>query len=624
MEINKAMGMKVMPIKTPKPKMPKPPITSKNMVAKPKVPKPAVVGKRWSDEKKLRTQKKAQAYLSGGSGALGIGALGALALKKGDLANKIGVTSLGLGGASSFNFASIQNKEAKMKPPKPKQNVYVVRNKRQIKDIKSGLEPVRKGLGMDFGLDDVHQGEHLDVIAKRAEVAKATWVPKVNRMGSVPGYMSSSSSPRTVTAVHRSGVENPLYKLNPKTTVKVKNPRTGKTKSASKGGGGELTEAGSLLAGAAVTGAVLGGGYTAADKLINKGFRIHNPLSLKPLKKDAKHARTLISNVNRQQQRTRINDIEAEAAYAKGNAAKGKKFAERSYRSHNAAYRSGGDAYARVNSLERRGRNLRNAGLATGTVGGSAVTAGGYEYKKRKSNINKGWSEDHPKAKIQAFDVIRPTASGTRRFDASNIESHYKGKSLILRRPKYQVVGSPDPKTKLKSGDYVNMTPNVRMRGDAARTVHDAHKNKRKKIRLGDSTYTHVAKAYNPEEKRKKRMEHTATAMSAAGGTALAGGAYYGNKSRGTRPYEYVPKGKRKAVKNPGTGLRSTDTGTFGSLRQGRPSSVQPKGFKGGLRTAGKGAALGATGFALIAGSEKLKDYQRGRGASYRPLHRSS
>jgi hypothetical protein len=118
-----------------------------------------------ASETRLRHQKKASAITSLAGGTAGLAGLGLLAARRPKEAAIATTISGGVGGVGAYNFASIQNQESKKRGPK--QNVYVVRNKRQIKSIKSGLEPVKKGLDMmDFGLSDVHQGETV-LIAKR-------------------------------------------------------------------------------------------------------------------------------------------------------------------------------------------------------------------------------------------------------------------------------------------------------------------------------------------------------------------------------------------------------------------------------------------------------------------------
>lgn len=108
------------------------------------------------NDNQLKRAKKASAGLSITGGSLGLAGLGALIAKKPETAAKLSIGATGVGGVGSYNYAAIQRAEAKKRGPK--QQVFVVRNKRQIKDIKSGLQPVAKGLDMlDFGLGSVVQ-----------------------------------------------------------------------------------------------------------------------------------------------------------------------------------------------------------------------------------------------------------------------------------------------------------------------------------------------------------------------------------------------------------------------------------------------------------------------------------
>lgn len=101
------------------------------------------------NSQKIRRAKQVQAPLSYASGAMGVAGLGALALrKKSPAANKVyaplTTASVGVGSVGSFNFARLQGLESKHNPRKPRQNVYVVRNKKQIEEIKQGKRTVAK------------------------------------------------------------------------------------------------------------------------------------------------------------------------------------------------------------------------------------------------------------------------------------------------------------------------------------------------------------------------------------------------------------------------------------------------------------------------------------------------
>lgn len=336
------------------------------------------VTKRMDPDKRLKAQKKLSAATSIVGGTLGLGGLTALALKKPVTATKLNIGAGGLGGVGAYNYASIQNQEAKKKPPR--QNVYVVRNKKQIKSIKSGLEPVKKGLDvMDFGLSDVRQGESVHIISKRQEVEK-------------------------------------------------------------------------------------------------------------------------------------------------------------------------------------------------------------------------GWSEDHPKTRLQNIALHeKRKGGGVYQHDPDTVHQRYKGKSLILRRPKYQVVGMPSHKAREGSQYVAAVGPNYRVgRGDALK-LQEAYKNKSKTVTsgAGGKFKNKVEKAYNPEQKRQRRLENTATALSVGSGASGAAAVPFAMKAAGL--------GKHK-------GLRAKSLPAY----------------KSGLKNAGKAGGLGLTAVGLAVGSDRVRSYRSGKGGSYRQLHRGS
>lgn len=89
-----------------------------------------------------------------------------------------------------------------------------------------------------------------------------------------------------------------------------------------------------------------------------------------------------------------------------------------------------------------------------------------------RGDISKGWSDDHPKAKYQAVTLQR----GSTTYSADTIHAYDKGKSLILRRPKYQLVGMPDKAGKGRKGDIVGVTRNMPATSALARDVHRGKK----------------------------------------------------------------------------------------------------------------------------------------------------
>lgn len=153
---------------------------------------------RHRDSVRLRRAKKMAVGTSTASGALGVGALGALvATRAPSVANKVGrghataakwkkagnaatvplsAASLGVGGVGSLNFARVQNQEANKLPRWDRKKEKVVMP-----------EKVRKSYGLDLGLSSVHQGENIEISKKRnhtqQQVRRAKNQRTVSQMG---------------------------------------------------------------------------------------------------------------------------------------------------------------------------------------------------------------------------------------------------------------------------------------------------------------------------------------------------------------------------------------------------------------------------------------------------------
>lgn len=113
------------------------------------------MSKIMSDDQ-LRRRKRLQGTLSTGTGALGIAAGAAAVASRGKFGKHtskirnvakpatlpLTAGSAALGGVGSFNFASIQRQESKKRPLNAKnvQNVYIVRNRRQMRRLRRGMQ----------------------------------------------------------------------------------------------------------------------------------------------------------------------------------------------------------------------------------------------------------------------------------------------------------------------------------------------------------------------------------------------------------------------------------------------------------------------------------------------------
>jgi hypothetical protein len=95
-----------------------------------------------------------------------------------------------------------------------------------------------------------------------------------------------------------------------------------------------------------------------------------------------------------------------------------------------------------------------------------------------------------PKVRFQEITSYSQGKNTTTRHDADTVTTRYKGKSLILRRPKYQAVAHPSDAA-LKRSSYATATPNGRASKDAAKAIAAAHEKKSKTIKLGPHKVKH-------------------------------------------------------------------------------------------------------------------------------------
>lgn len=183
-----------------------------------------------------------------------------------------------------------------------------------------------------------------------------------------------------------------------------------------------------------------------------------------------------------------------------------------------------------------RSTGLTTVGAGIGGVGAynfaSYTSAEAKAQAKKKGPVAKmddpfGISKlGSPKVKYQELTAYTQRGNTTTKHDADTIENHYKGKSLLLRRPKYQAVGHPSKiEGKLKHGDYVSATPNYRANKKAAVALHQAHQKKAKSVDLGEGKIKHVAKRdpFNVEKKQGSGGRDVAAAVVPGWHGAVAG-----------------------------------------------------------------------------------------------------
>lgn len=152
--------------------------------------------------------------------------------------------------------------------------------------------------------------------------------------------------------------------------------------------------------------------------------------------------------------------------------------------------RRGEAGIAAANKFKDRSTALTTAGAGVGGVGAynfaSYTNAEAKKQQKLKKNVDP--FEIHklgsPKVRYQEITGYTESGNKTTRHDADTVEAHYQGKSLILRRPKYQLVAYPGG-LKKKPADHIRYSPNFKATKPTAKKVDQAYKTKAKRIDLG-------------------------------------------------------------------------------------------------------------------------------------------
>lgn len=129
-------------------------------------------------------------------------------------------------------------------------------------------------------------------------------------------------------------------------------------------------------------------------------------------------------------------------------------------------------------------------------------------------------------------------------------------------------------------------------------------------VRQGESV---VSKAYDPERSRRKRLDAYATGSAGVGGGALGLGLLTGRDT---------VRGVRSAAREWGDASAAMNNKVDGNKRP-RYSVAANKYARGmkhmsaASRSGGKTAALGALGVAGLVGSDRIREYSRGKGRTY-------
>lgn len=300
---------------------------------------------------------------------------------------------------------------------------------------------------------------------------------------------------------------------------------------------------------------------------------------------------------------------------------------------------SSGDATMTRGTPTKKGIYVGAGVGATGLVGlGAADTH--YEKKRRMAaaGVSKAWFPradevsklGGPKVNVRyanQLDVDNKNHS-TKSHEPTDMYAGYRGKSLILRRPKYNA-SMENPKALHGAAVRVNKDPQRhttylhvqrgRVLGANARNVHNAYQSSASSVDVNGKKYAFhredepVKKAYDPEANRHKRLDHYATGLSMASGAAGTGAVALGAKHVG-RPSKAAGH-KWEYDMGTKTNIRRTVPGRAGTglfSPHGKVVRSSAKGVGGAL-------ALGAGAAGLAVGSSKVRGYKQGRGASYKP-----
>jgi hypothetical protein len=530
------------------------------------------VAKRMSPERKLSYQKKAQAATSLAGGTVGLTGLGMLAAGKRfpkaiTHLPKVTAVGGGIGGVGAYNFASIQNQESKQRAPR--QNVYVVRNKRQIKNIKSGLEPVKKGLeAMDFGLSDVRHGENVHVISKRER--------KWETPESAALQQKSEKRSKQAGAAGSVGAAGALgwYGANMSADVRA---ATGKGNSYRtqqynlKGQTQNMREA-----------------YTHATKA---GWNGNDPLprrkTVKPLLKFG--ARAVKNNPHAAAGKVggavALGGIGTSMVLSSKATKAGEQAQTLRNKNRRASVGKSSD-WMNISEHQRRARDSRRTrnraesaagwggAVATGAVAHRAGTATGQRYPNMDQQMA-GLKGGYDRAKFD-FKYSRASGEGLKSSAQWAQKQGHLGRAIKANPHAAAVTGGA-----------------ALLAGGVATSAGARVNEKRHDRAVANLRRKRVGKAYNPEDKRQRRLENTATGLSIGSGAAGAGAIPFAMKAGGL--------GRHK-------GLRAKSLPAF----------------KTGLKNAGKAGALGATSVGLAVASDRVRSYRRGNGGTYRQLHRGS
>lgn len=586
-----------------------------------------------SSETRLRHQKKASAVTSLAGGTAGLAGLGLLALKKPKPAAAATTIGGGIGGVGAYNFASIQNQESK-KRVTPR-NVYVVRNKKQIKSIKSGLEPVTKGLAMmDFGLSDVHQGEAELISKKAGDNAQSRALDKhakkrqnqanaagavgsagllgayganihgtlsyLNRGTPTPGQQASALHQRGKEGIGgyrsaRAGAYTGGTKIPRRKMVKPMAKFAAKSIKANPHGAGVV--AGLGVGAAGIAGSIPFSSSAAKHKQQAQDIRVEN--------------RKVLAKALRVPSWTNPRFANPAAATVRSTA---------KTKTHQLGAPPG--VHGTPNPVSTKPNNTKRNAL----IGGGLLTAGGAgtAYTFRGSDLQRKQRAGREAMAKSASSWIPRTTSRVRGEGVNRIGVTTRH---AANNPFYRIHQKAEYSYASGRKDTVGGGFRVKNAGKGALAGVGATAAGSTALTVNRKSKESIAKAYNPEAKRDRRMDHAATSMAVGAGAAGGGAGVMASRARDS----YLGAKKEYHAGMRSEGVRRTKVRSNSvkwndpALHTGQSAKhfvAAKKGLGTGVRQAAKAGALGVGAVGLAVGADQVRRYKGNKGSTYKPLSR--
>lgn len=234
----------------------------------------------------------------------------------------------------------------------------------------------------------------------------------------------------------------------------------------------------------------------------------------------------------------------------------------------------------------RDSRRTRNRGESAAGLGGTTLLAATAHQARSRGKYK------------PVGDQVGDILSGAR-----TIKANYKwdkttaGRLVSTSSPETRAWQSTKALARSRPHGTAALAGGALMAGGLATSAGARANEKRHDRAIARQRKARVKKAYDPERNRQRRLDHTATALSAGAGASALGAGKFATKAYGKKVS--LPGGK---------------TGHTGLRAKSLPA------YKAGVKSAGKAGALGLTAVGLAVGSDRVRGYKKGRGGRYRPL----